>query len=35
MGGKWYGKHDIACGRGVCRHGDHEFRVEEAQRGEA
>jgi hypothetical protein len=28
-------KHGIKCESGVCRHGDHEFRLEEAVRGEA
>ncbi len=28
-------KHGIRCESGVCRHGDHEFRLEEAVRGEA
>ena len=28
-------KHNIACDSGACRHGDHQFRLEEAIRGEA
>jgi hypothetical protein len=28
-------KHDIACASGTCRHGDHEFKLSEAVRGEA
>jgi len=28
-------KHNITCEGGICRHGDHEFRLEEAVRGEA
>jgi hypothetical protein len=28
-------KHNIKCEGGVCRHGDHQFRLEEALRGEA
>jgi hypothetical protein len=28
-------KHDIRCEGGICRHGDHEFKVSEAVRGEA
>jgi hypothetical protein len=28
-------KHNLKCEGGVCRHGDHEFRLEEAVRGEA
>ena len=28
-------KHSITCEGGICRHGDHEFRLEEAVRGEA
>jgi len=28
-------KHNIVCEGGICRHGDHQFRLEEALRGEA
>jgi hypothetical protein len=28
-------KHDITCEGGICRHGDHQFSLEEAARGEA
>jgi hypothetical protein len=28
-------KHNITCEGGICRHGDHQFRLEEALRGEA
>jgi hypothetical protein len=30
-----YDKHDITCDSGACRHKDHQFRLEEAVRGEA
>jgi hypothetical protein len=30
-----YDKHDITCDSGACRHRDHQFRIEEALRGEA
>ena len=30
-----YDKHDITCDSGACRHRDHQFRLEEAVRGEA
>jgi hypothetical protein len=30
-----YDKHNIVCDSGACRHGDHQFRLEEAERGEA